>query len=175
MTERTRRSILLDEIQSTLIVRIVQLGFKESTQRHLSKRETRSIFPFGNFLRPRANGFDLIEIQLASRNRAMFVINFGIIPSENITLPWGTFHASEITTTVLDKNGRAYASSYLPLWFGIGKLWPNPLARAKTIVQRSLAALDDVEEWFSTAKLSSRLKMFENLTPTVSTSGNPKI
>lgn len=83
------RRWLVDSIGSRLVPAFGERAFKTVPIPDDGDRESKLAFPFGWLRRTSPNGFDQVEIQLATGTTPAFFVNFGCVPAAGTPDLWG--------------------------------------------------------------------------------------
>jgi hypothetical protein len=122
--------------------------------------EMQTAFPFGRMKRARGSELEILEIQFDKRGGARFVVNFGKVPPEGVSLPWGHFGQNEISASGLPNAFRLYSVAMWSKWFSLGWLARNYNARATDVVSRAIALYPEVESWFVSSAVGPHIRKF---------------
>jgi hypothetical protein len=122
--------------------------------------DTQVAFPFGCMKRAQGAALEIIEIQFDKRGTAQFVINFGKIPPEGVSLPWGHFGQNEIGAAGLPDAFRLYSVAKWSRWFSLGWFARNYQARAAKAVNKVISLYPEVESWFASGVVGPHIRRF---------------
>lgn len=116
LATKERREWLIQSIRTHLLPALTKQGFEVAPLVHRSPvdREFEESFPeWGRLIRATESGIDLVEIQLATRRRAAFRINAGVVPKEGIITLTGHHPAEEVAVHWLDQYFETHAHPWL--------------------------------------------------------------
>lgn len=141
------------------------LTAQKFVQHPLSTKEAASgemlaAFPFGRLRRASGGRLDLLEIQLDKHGTPRFVINFGRVPLEGVTLPWGHLTPDEVGASALPEAYRLYSRSYWPSWFSLGWLPRSKEARVLRAVTQAVSLYPEIETWLTQGVVGSHMRRF---------------
>ena len=110
-------------------------------------REYRTAFPFGHLRRPKADGIDLVEVQLDKRGAAAFRLNFGIAPKGGMNHPsFGFLAEADVNVQSLPVFYEAYSCPVLWRWFRVPRRWFGRSVSKADIEKFVVSHLDLVDE-----------------------------
>lgn len=148
MTDREK----LLKILSDLFIPVIEAKGFSRHQIHKEKN-----FPFGDFRREGASGFEVIEIQFDKNGGARFVINFGIIPKVGFEDSHGQhFSPGEIIISWLPEWYRIYPNRFFKTWFSSSVI--SGLSLTTEPVLKVVQLIPEIEEWFRTSKIGPHVK-----------------
>ena len=144
------RQFLVAEVRDQLVGFFAERGFSvvplpddENTS------DLKAAFPLGRLVRPRDGGLDLVEFQFDKRGEPKFVVNFGVVPENGVTLPWGDhLDQDSADASALPDAYRLYSSSVRKRWFGPSLLSGSGEAAAERIVRFAAPLMSEVVGWF---------------------------
>ena len=103
----------------------------------------------GRLKRRRGNGLDVIEFQLDKYGGPKFVINFGVVPEDGVTLPWGIHLDQNIAdVSALFESYRLYSSSMRTRWFTLGLFSSKNEQSITRIVDNAIMLSSEINYWF---------------------------
>jgi hypothetical protein len=152
---------LVKKLQEQLVAFLVDRGFQRFP---LSSRDRRSremvlLLPLGYLKRARGSNLDLIEIQIHPR-RAAFVLAFGVVLPEGVTLPSMHIAQSEAGVADLPENCRLYANRFFMQWFSPSWLpFPaDPGLRIDKPILQVIELYHEVEDYFLRGMVGPHIK-----------------
>jgi hypothetical protein len=147
---------LLELLRQRLVPSILQMGFELAPlpDDDRNNAEMMHVFPLGYMKRRRSALVDVIELQLDRHGRAKFVVNFGTVPPEGVTLPWARLSQDEASASDLEKAYRLFSKQGSQEWFSPQRsLWnAGGSSRLMRIVDRAVMLLPEIEDWFRNGK-----------------------
>lgn len=159
----TARSVLIDAVQRELMPILASEGFGERSEMERGKgrnREFQMAFPVSRLVRQKGGQLELVEIQFDKHGAPRFIVNFGVVPEDGVTLPWGHFAAAEVGVSSLPKACRLYSRPLLWSWFGLG-LFPRDIQRRATnSARRATSLVPELLRWFETSEMGRHIRVF---------------
>jgi len=156
-----RRGSLLQAVERRLLPFFVAQGFERRAKRSGSlSREDAVAFPFGDLRRSRGVDLEVVEIQFDKNARARFAINFGVLKSEGIDLPWKHLTQSEAQICDSPEYYRLYPHQGSTTWFP--GTWFQALrnadASANEAVDNAIALYPALDQWFTTGQTGPHIR-----------------
>jgi len=158
----SEREAVLKAIKDRLVPFLEQQGFAQRAMPQVEEAsvEMQTAFPFGYLERKKRAAVELLEIQMDKRGAARFVFNFGAVPEEGVTLPWGHFDQANVSVSALADAFRLHSQSSWPKWFSIGWFPRDARARAEKVVARAISLYPEIEAWFTARAIGPHLRPF---------------
>ena len=142
------RGDLIDALRDQLVPVLERKGFEARPFPKAQEKDAaqlRAAFPFGSMKRRRGGRLDLVEIQLHTPPSPKFVINFGTVPAEGVTVPWGHFSQDETIVSALPDGFRLHSRRFLKAfaWF--------------SAVDQAVALFPEIDAWFETGAIGPHI------------------
>ncbi|MCH7290780.1 hypothetical protein NDN13_01690 [Acinetobacter sp. C32I] len=154
------RKQLVHELREKLIPVFIANGFQCYPLSGEEKRskDLRSMFPFGYLKRKNSDGtLDGVEIQLDSKGKSVFIINFGRTSKNEFLTPMGYFLTQDqITSYSMEYSFRLYDSKFFKIWFG--NRFFNKSEDPVKIVQRAVIYSEEINNWFNEGIVGPHIK-----------------
>lgn len=162
MTQNNIRESILFALEHQLISMLAEHGFARYplTGDDKKDRELRMTFPFGCMKRANGANFELIEIQLDKRGGAKFVLNFGVVTPEGVTLPWANIRQTDAVVSDLPEAYRLYSGTLWNTWFAPSWLPTAMHTRAAKAVDEAIALYPEIEAWFENRLIGRHVRRF---------------
>lgn len=169
---KSLRSIMVREVQQRLTEVFLEKGFSPVPLRPEElNSEMKTAFPLGRLKRKRGNKLDVVEFQFDKYRRPRFVINFGIVPEEGITYPWGVnveqdvarlvpdVHVEQdVATPVWPDDYRLYSSTFRMRWFKLGLLSAKNEKAISRLVDKAIALSGEINNWFESGTVGKHMR-----------------
>jgi hypothetical protein len=152
--------MLICEIKENLVRVFVDKGFACVP---LSSKEVhsalKSAFPLGRLKRIRNEKIDIIEFQFDKYGRPKFVINFGVVPEDGVTLPWGAhIDRDEVDASACPEAFRLYNSTFIKRWFQLGFFAPKTGFAVRALVDTTIKLSQEILEWFDSKAVGKHMR-----------------
>lgn len=156
------RSILVQDVGDRLAEVFIKKGFSPvSLPPDEANSELKIAFPLGRLKRMRDHNLDVIEFQFDKYKKPKFVINFGVVPSGGVTLPWGNHLDQSIAdVSALSEAYRLYKSSYSSRWFEVGLLSAKNEQSITSLVDKAIVLSNEINKWFEYKHVGKHMKKF---------------
>ena len=156
---KSLRSILVREVQQRLTEVFLEKGFSPVPLRSEElNSEMKAAFPLGRLKRKRGNKLDVVEFQFDSYRRLSFVINFGIVPEEGVTVPWAGHIEQDVAGPVWPDDYRLYSSSFRMRWFKLGLFSLQNEKAISRLVDRAIALSGEINNWFESGTVGKHMR-----------------
>lgn len=159
---KSLKSVLLRDVRDRLSKVFVEKGFSfvPLPPDELSS-ELKQAFPLGRLKRRRGNGLDVIEFQFDKYGGPKFVINFGVVPEDGVTLPWGIHLDQNIAdVSALFESYRLYSSSMRTRWFTLGLFSSKNEQSITRIVDNAIMLSSEINDWFESKSVGRHIRAF---------------
>jgi len=155
------RKLLIGALQEGLVPVLLQKGFAQIPL-HRTSPEMERAFPFGYMRRVKQSRHESVEIQLDKRGGAKFVLNFGVVPTEGVDLPWAHIDQDKASASDLPEAYRLHSCRGCMRWFSPPLLaWPRDLkSRTRKAVDQAVSLYPEVEIWFASGKVGPHIRRF---------------
>ena len=156
------RNILLNDVQDRLIKLFTEDGFDiyPLTSEEKKSKEMKIAFPFGRLKRKQGEKLEIAEIQFDKYGKLKFIINFGVVPENGVTLPWTHISQQDADVAALSEAYRLYSSSIWSAWFSVGWLAQKNVENVKKTVDKAINLYPEIENWFSTGTMGKHMRKF---------------
>ncbi len=155
------RTALRHELQDQFVRVFTDKGFRcAPLPIGAGSTDARSSFPLGHLERMRGGELELIDIQFDKYRRPRFVINFGVIPEEGISTPWG-HHVERDAATASDapEACRLYSSSFGMRWFALGIFSSKSSKSVKRLVDKAMELSPEIDQWFLSRTVGKHMRV----------------
>jgi hypothetical protein len=166
---KSLRSILIRDVQQRLTEVFLEKGFSPvPLPAEEANSEMKTAFPLGRLKRKRGNKLDVIEFQFDKYRRPRFVINFGVVPEEGITLPWGVHLDQDVAgVSALSDAYRLYSSSFRQRWFQLGLFSPRNEKAVSRLVDKAIVLSNETNDWFESGTVGKHMNKEFGYFPTI--------
>lgn len=156
------RAILVQDVGDRLTDVFVKKGFSiVPLPPDEAKSELKIAFPLGRLKRTRGQNLDVIEFQFDKNGRPKFVINFGVVPPDGVTLPWGDHLDQNVAdVSALSEAYRLYSSSLRARWFELGLLSSKNEQTITSLVDKAIVLSNEINKWFECKTAGKHMKRF---------------
>ena len=161
--EEGLRGKLIETLRKRLLPVFLEIGFSclPLPPEEANSVEMREAFPLGRLKRERNGKMDVVEIQFDKNNRPRFVINFGTVPEEGVTTPWGHFISrDEADPSGLPVAFRLYSSALRARWFEFGLFSAKNDEAIDKIADKSIKLSGEIKKWFEEDLVGTHMRNF---------------
>ena len=164
----TKRSMLLNIFEKRFIPFLIQNDFGQYPLPKWSETHGMKLaFPFGLMKRKKGKMVEMIKIQLDRRGAPKFVINFGVIPPEGVTIRGKHFSQNDCRVAEALVFCRLYPSRWLgpygwfsPSFFSFAF---NIESKIENMVEDAIKLYPEIENWFKSKVVGPHVRCNERL------------
>ena len=149
-----------DAAKEKLIPYLASLGFTHhgSLDTDGKSPEIKRSFPFGALKREVGQSFQIVELQFHKYDSNKLVINFGVVPPEGVTLPWGHYAQDQVTAGSIPGSYRLFSNARFMRWFSVGWFAVDKKKGAQKEIDRVIDLFAEVEAWFASGKVGPHMR-----------------